>query len=357
MTVLLILTILILTGIALWQITKIFELSQLGQKKDNSQIATEKDNDLNGKLMFAFLVFIYAVTIYSFWTYSKVLLPESASAHGPAYDTLLWISFAVILFAQTITQAVLHIFAYQYRGINNRKAYFFTHDNKLEFIWTIIPAIIFFMLIIYGMITWGKIMNFEEDDDALVVELYAQQWNWKARYGGDDNVLGDANVRFLNDFDGKNSVGIDSSDPNGMDDFVVTQEFHLPVNRKVIFKLRSQDVLHSAYMPHFRAQMNCVPGMITEFSFTPTITTDEMRMNSDVVDKVNRINKIRYENSKILTANGEEALEPYQFDYLLLCAKICGASHYNMQMKIVVESEKDYEKWVAKQQIFSEVIQ
>ena len=357
MTALLILTILILTGIALWQITKIFELSQLGQKKDNSQIATEKDNDLNGKLMFAFLVFIYAVTIYSFWTYSKVLLPESASAHGPAYDTLLWISFAVILFAQTITQAVLHIFAYQYRGINNRKAYFFTHDNKLEFIWTIIPAIIFFMLIIYGMITWGKIMNFEEDDDALVVELYAQQWNWKARYGGEDNVLGDANVRFLNDFDGKNSVGIDSSDPNGMDDFVVTQEFHLPVNRKVIFKLRSQDVLHSAYMPHFRAQMNCVPGMITEFSFTPTITTDEMRMNSDVVDKVNRINKIRYENSKILTANGEEALEPYQFDYLLLCAKICGASHYNMQMKIVVESEKDYEKWVAKQQIFSEVIQ
>ena len=357
MTVLLTLSILILVGVALWQISKIFELSQLGQKKDNSQIATEKDNDLNGKLMFAFLVFIYAVTIYSFWTYSKVLLPESASAHGPAYDTLLWISFAVILFAQTITQAVLHIFAYQYRGINNRKAYFFTHDNKLEFIWTIIPAIIFFMLIIYGMITWGKIMNFEEDDDALVVELYAQQWNWKARYGGEDNVLGDANVRFLNDFDGKNSVGIDSSDPNGMDDFVVTQEFHLPVNRKVIFKLRSQDVLHSAYMPHFRAQMNCVPGMITEFSFTPTITTDEMRMNSDVVDKVNRINKIRYENSKILTANGEEALEPYQFDYLLLCAKICGASHYNMQMKIVVESEKDYEKWVAKQQIFSEVIQ
>ena len=357
MTVLLILTILILTGIALWQITKIFELSQLGQKKDDSQIANEKDNDLNGKLMFAFLVFIYAVTIYSFWTYSKVLLPESASAHGPAYDTLLWISFAVILFAQTITQAVLHIFAYQYRGINNRKAYFFTHDNKLEFIWTIIPAIIFFMLIIYGMITWGKIMNFEEDDDALVVELYAQQWNWKARYGGEDNVLGDANVRFLNDFDGKNSVGIDSSDPNGMDDFVVTQEFHLPVNRKVIFKLRSQDVLHSAYMPHFRAQMNCVPGMITEFSFTPTITTDEMRMNSDVVDKVNRINKIRYENSKLLTANGEEALEPYQFDYLLLCAKICGTSHYNMRMKIVVESEKDYKKWVAKQQIFSEVIQ
>ena len=108
MTLLLTLAILILTGVAFWQISKIFELSQMGRKKDDSQIATEKDNDLNGKLMFAFLVFIYAVTIYSFWSYSKVLLPESASAHGPAYDTLLWISFAIILFAQTITQARLY---------------------------------------------------------------------------------------------------------------------------------------------------------------------------------------------------------------------------------------------------------
>lgn len=358
MTVLLTITILILTGIALWQIAKIFELSQIGLKKDDSQIATEKDNDLNGKLMFAFLVFIYLVTIYCFWAYTKVLLPESASEHGSIYDTLLWVSFAIILFAQTITQAVLHYFAYKYRGINNRKAYFFTHDNKLELIWTVIPAIIFFVLIIYGMITWGQIMNFsEEDEDDLVVELYAQQWNWKARYGGLDNVLGDANVRFLNDFDGKNAVGIDSSDPNGMDDFVVTQEFHLPVNRKVIFKMRSQDVLHSAYMPHFRAQMNCVPGMITEFSFTPTITTEEMRQNSDVVAKVNRINKIRYDKSQKLISKGEEALDSYQFDYLLLCAKICGTSHFNMQMKIIVESEKDFKKWAVQQQIFSEIIQ
>ena len=148
--------------------------------------------------------------------------------------------------------------------------------------------------------TWSDIMNFDDDEDALVIELYAQQWNWKARYAGEDNVLGDANVRFLNDFDGRNIVGIDSSDPNGLDDIVVTQEFHLPVDRQVIFKFRSQDVLHSAYMPHFRAQMNCVPGMVTEFSFTPTVTTADMRMNADVVSKVERINKIRYENSQEL---------------------------------------------------------
>jgi cytochrome c oxidase subunit 2 len=258
---------------------------------------------------------------------------------------------------QTITQALLHYYTYKFRGTKGRKAAFITHNNRLELVWTVIPAIVLFVLILYGMSTWSDIMNFDEDEDALVVELYAAQWNWKARYSGDDNVLGDANVRFLNDFDGRNIVGIDSSDPNGLDDIVVTNEFHLPVDRKVIFKIRSQDVLHSAYMPHFRAQMNCVPGMITEFSFTPTKTTADMRMNPDVVDKVSRINKIRYDNSQELIAKGEEPLEPYQFDYLLLCAKICGSSHYNMQMKIVVESEKDFNKWLNQQNTFSEIIQ
>ena len=347
----------VLLSISVWQIAKIFEVSNLGKKKDDSQVANHKDNDLQGKLMFAFLVFIYLVTIFSFVSYTKVLLPESASEHGVTYDSLFFISFALIMFVQIITQALLHYFSYKYRGLKNTKASFITHNNRLEFIWTIIPAIVLFGLILYGMTTWSQIMNFEEDEDALVIELYAQQWNWKARYAGNDNVLGDANVRFLNDYDGRNTVGIDSSDPNGLDDVVVTQEFHLPVNRKVIFKFRSQDVLHSAYMPHFRAQMNCVPGMITQFSFTPTVTTEEMRQSADVVDKVTRINKIRYDKSQELIAKGEESLEPYQFDYLLLCAKICGASHYNMQMKIVVESEKDFNKWIDKQKTFSEIIQ
>mgnify|MGYP000347610085 FL=1 len=356
-TIILSLVAVILISISVWQIVKIFEVSNLGNKKDTSQIANYKDNDLHGKLMFAFLVFIYLVTIYSFVSYTKVLLPESASEHGYTYDRLLVISFIVIFIVQTITQALLHYYTYKFRGIKGRKASFITHNNKLELVWTVIPAIVLFVLILYGMSTWSDIMNFDEDEDALVVELYAAQWNWKARYSGDDNVLGDANVRFLNDFDGRNIVGIDSSDPNGLDDIVVTNEFHLPVDRKVIFKIRSQDVLHSAYMPHFRAQMNCVPGMITEFSFTPTKTTADMRMNPDVVDKVNRINKIRYDNSQELIAKGEEPLEPYQFDYLLLCAKICGSSHYNMQMKIVVESEKDFNKWLNQQNTFSEIIQ
>jgi len=306
--------------------------------------------------MFAFLIFIYAITLFSFWKWGDVLLPDASSEHGLEYDNLMWISFAIIFFTQTITQALLHYFAYKYRGEKGKKALFYADNDRLEAIWTIIPVIALAGLILYGLYTWTDIMTVEENDDALVVELYAQQFNWKARYAGDDRVLGDANVRFLQDFDGKNLVGIDATDPNGFDD-VVVQELHLPAGREVIFKMRSQDVLHSAYMPHFRAQMNCVPGMITEFAFTPTVTTEEMRQTDDIKTKVKKINAIRRENSQALLAKGEEALEPYVFDYLLLCNKICGASHYNMQMKIVVETPEEFEKWMTDQQTFAEVIQ
>ena len=354
MTIALSLTILVLIGISVWQIAKIFELSQA--KKENTQIANDNDNRYNGQLMFAFLLFIYGITLFSFWKWGEVLLPEAASEHGTEYDNLMWISFAIIFFVQTITQALLHYFAYKYHGKKGQKAFFYADNDRLEAIWTIIPVITLAGLILYGLYTWTDIMSVEENEEALVVELYAQQFNWKARYAGQDGVLGDANVRFLQDFDGRNLVGIDATDPNGLDD-VVVQELHLPVGREVIFKMRSQDVLHSAYMPFFRAQMNCVPGMITEFAFTPNKTTTEMRSAPEVVAKVKKINKIRAENSKKLAAKGEEALDPYVFDYLLLCNKICGASHYNMQMKIVVETPEEFEEWMTDQQTFAQVVQ
>ena len=354
MNIFLILSVLVLIAISIWQITKIFELSQA--KKVNTQVADDDDNNLNGKLMFAFLIFIYGITIFSFWSYGDVLLPNSASEHGADYDNLMWISFAIIFFVQTITQALLHYFSYKYRGEKGKKALFYADNEKLEMIWTIIPVITLAGLILYGLYTWTDIMTVEENDEALVVELYAQQFNWKARYAGEDGVLGDANVRFLQDFEGRNLVGIDATDTNGFDD-VVVQELHLPAGREVIFKMRSQDVLHSAYMPHFRAQMNCVPGMITEFAFTPNKTTEEMRQDPDITAKVKKINKIRVEKSKELVASGDMALDPYEFDFLLLCNKICGASHYNMQMKIIVETEKEFEEWMSSQQTFAEVIQ
>ncbi len=350
MTTLLILTVLILVAIAIWQMTKIFELSQLKVEAENVGVASDEDNRTNGYLMFGFLIFIYGITIFSFAKYTKVLLPEAASAHGGEYDTLMWVSFAIIFFVQTITQALLHYFGYKYRGEKGKKALFYADNDRLEFIWTIIPVIVLAGLILWGLYSWTNIMDVNEEDDPLVVELYAQQFNWTARYGGTDNVLGDASVRLI-DIDKANVLGLDESDPNAKDDIIV-KELHLPVGRKVNFYMRSQDVLHSAYMPHFRAQMNCVPGMITQFSFTPTITTEEMRLNPDVVDKVKRTNVIRAERA----ANGEEGVDPWEFDYVLLCNKICGKSHYNMQMKIIVETEEEYNAWMELQATFASTV-
>lgn len=351
MTTPLILAVLVLVAIAVWQLAKIFELSQLSTgKKSDVTIANDDDNKYNGYLLFAFLVFIYGITIFSFSKYGKMVLPMPASEHGVDYDRLMWISFAIIFIVQTITQFLLHYFGYKYRGEKGKKALFYADNDKLELIWTIIPVITLAALILYGLYSWTNIMDINEEGDPLVVELYAQQFNWTARYGGEDNVLGDASARLI-DIDKANILGIDESDPNAVDDIIV-KELHLPVGRKVNFYMRSQDVLHSAYMPHFRAQMNCVPGMVTQFSFTPTVTTEEMRLQPEIIDKVKRTNKIRAERA----AAGEENSDPWEFDYVLLCNKICGKSHYNMQMKIIVESEKDFQKWLDSQKTFGETV-
>ncbi len=345
MTSLLVLIILVLLSIAIWQLTKIFDLTQIGQKSKNPQIANDEDNNVQGYLMFGFLGFIYLTTIVCFVKYGNLpLISNSASEHGPLIDNLMIISMVLIFVVQTITQALLHYFAFKYRGKKDQKAFYLADNNKLEFIWSSIPAIVLAVLIFYGLYAWNDIMfvDKEDEENAIVIELYAKQFGWEARYSGADNTLGKANVRYI---EGVNTVGVDLEDPNAQDDIVVS-ELHLPKGKRVIFKIRSQDVLHSAYMPHFRAQMNCVPGMVTNFSFIPTMTTTEMRETEAMIAKVDNINKIRQEKNKQLTAEGKTPLDPYTFDYLLLCNKICGASHYNMQMKIVVDTPQDFKAWL-----------
>ena len=353
MTSLLIIIVLVLLAVALWQLTKIFDLTQVGVERNDSGVANDKDNNIQGYMLFGFLAFIYIFTIYGLLKWGPLTLGTPASEHGSVIDNLFNISLILIFFVQTITQALLYYFAFKYRGKKENKALYFADNNKLEMIWSIIPAVVLAGLILYGLFAWTEIMFVDEKtEDVMVVELYGQQFNWTARYSGPDNVLGKANVRYI---EGINICGADPSDKYSQDDIVV-KELHLPKGKKVLFKMRSQDVLHSAYMPHFRAQMNCVPGMVTQFAYKPITTTDEMRNDPKIIAKVRNINQIREEKSKLLVADGGVALDPYQFDYLLLCNKVCGASHYNMQMKIVVDTPEDYKKWLKTQPNFSKSI-
>ena len=349
MTSLLVIIVLVLLAVALWQLTKIFDLTQAGSRShdhDGAQIANDTDNNIQGYLMFGFLAFIYLITIYCCVYFGDLpLMDHPASVHGAEIDNLMWITMILIFIVQTITQALLHWFAFKYRGRQGQKALYFADNDKLEFIWSVIPAIVLAGLILYGLYAWTNIMFVDEDEDVMVVEVYGKQFQWEARYAGKDNVLGKANVRYIK---GVNTMGVDMSDPNAQDDIPVS-ELHLPKGKKILFKFRSQDILHSAYFPHFRAQMNVVPGMVTQFAFEPTYTTTEMRDLPFMQEKVQRINKIRAKRSESLKTKNLPALDPYSFDYFIACNKICGASHYNMQMKVVVDTPEQFEKWLQTQ--------
>mgnify|MGYP006169587015 CR=1 FL=1 len=233
MTSLLVLVVLVLVSVAIWQLTKIFDLTQIGGNADNSQVANDNDNNVNGYLMFAFLVFIYLTTIFCVVQYGHFpLMSNSASEHGVEVDRLMWISMILIFFVQTITQALLHYFSFKYRGKKGNSALYFADNNKLEMIWSIIPAITLAGLILYGLYAWTNIMFVDEEtENPMVVEIYAKQFGWEVRYAGEDNVLGKANVRYI---EGVNTLGVDLADPNAQDD-IQSNELHLPKGKKVVF--------------------------------------------------------------------------------------------------------------------------
>ena len=314
MTNVLIAVVVLLTIAAMVQLVRVNELLSEITNKDTNEV-TDEDNNKNGILFliigFGFLAFV----IWQMITWDHLLLPPASSVHGAEIDTLMKVSMTLILVVFFALSPMLFYFAYKYRGRSGNKAYFFAHNNKLEIVWTVVPTIILTALIIYGLRTWDRAMN-PDITDATVIEVYSKQFDWTARYSGDDNILGEANYKLV---EGRNTLGVDINDENASDDIVV-REVHLPVNKPVLLKFRSRDVIHSAFLPHFRVQMNCVPGLSTQFAFTPTKTTQEMK-----------------------EVEGED------FEYVLLCNKICGSAHFNMQMKFVVESEEDYNKWIVSQ--------
>ena len=319
--------------VTLIQILRVSELMSSVQKTDVNEV-NEKDNIFNSRMMLIVGALFLISFVWQYFEWRHLLLPEASSEHGVIIDELMTFTMLLIIFVFFITQALLFWYSCKYRkGKGNETAYYFVHNNKLEIIWTVVPAIVLTGVILYGLSTWNKITN-ADVKGAQVIELYAKQFNWTARYSGADNKLGSAHYRLVSPINpsGTNALGVDTRNNTvnaaWKDDIITTpvdNVVHLVKGTPVLLKLRSQDVIHSAFLPHFRVQMNCVPGMTTQFAFTPTKTTAEMK-----------------------EAEGED------FDYVLLCNKICGASHYNMQMKFIVETQEEYDTWMSSQITLSE---
>lgn len=271
---------------------------------------------------FLFLVFLVVGLGLFFW-YSneatKNYLPEASSAHGPDIDNMFWLTMAIITAVFIITHLLLMTFPYLYQFKETRKAAFYPDNHKLEFVWTIIPAIVLTVLVLGGYKVWSEVTA-PAPQGHLTLEIVGKQFNWILRYPGKDGELGKHNFRKI---DATNSLGLDFSDDKAFDDFM-PGEIHIPKGRPVKFVIRSRDVLHSVFAIHFRQKMDAVPGMPTHFWFTPTKTTADMRAE---------------------TGNPN-------FNYEIACTEVCGSGHFGMKAKIVVDEPEDYEKWLAEQQSF-----
>jgi len=280
--------------------------------KGKKEGPASRSNHVNGVLMLLFLLISGAVTIYfSYSWYDDYKLPI-ASAHGVDVDLLFWWTMVITGIAFVVTEVLLFYFAFRYRYRKGQKVSFYPDNSKLEIIWTIVPAVVLTILILYGLNVWTEVTD-KAPENAEVIEIMGMQFAWQTRYPGADNKLGKYDYKLI---DAGNIFGMDLSDKNSFDDFT-PREMHLPKGKPVLLKIRARDVLHSVFAPYFRLKMDAVPGMPTRFWFVPTKTTKEMR---------------------------DETGNP-DFNYEIACAEICGKGHFSMRYLVVVDTPEDYEKW------------
>ncbi|MCH8904148.1 MAG: cytochrome c oxidase subunit II [Bacteroidetes bacterium] len=301
--------------IVIVQISKILE--SLGVLKGEEE-AQESSNKLNGGLLFVFIILSFYLIYWSIKKYSPEFLPESASIHGVWIDQLFNITLLITGVVFILTEFLLFYFAWKYRGNRKKKALHYVDNHRLELLWTVIPAITLTVLVGFGAVRWYEITS-QPPDNVTWIEITGRQFEWMPRYPGVDGVFGKRMVEYIDDGTG-NKLGIDTTDINSEDDFLPT-EIHLVVNQPVAFKIRSRDVLHSFYLPHFRVKMDAVPGIPTQFWFTPTKTSAQMAKDVGKPD----------------------------FVYELACAELCGASHSNMRLEVFVDTQEEYDEWEKQQ--------
>lgn len=312
-----IILILLLGFLITFQIAKASEYVSVmrGEEKSKSQ-----SNRINGFLLLVFLVLGMLGVYYCNERLSgKILkLGSAASDHGVDVDNMMMITIIITGIVFVVTQVLLFWFAYKYQASEKRQAFYFPHNNKLEVIWTVIPAIVLTVMVGFGLFYWFR-MTGEAPKEAMVVEITGSQFKWEYRYPGKDKVLGKKFYKQINDAN-NNPLGQLWDDPANHDDIYVSgEEMHLVVNKPVKLIIGAKDVIHDVGLAHFRMKMDAVPGTPTTMWFTPIKTTQEMR---------------------------KELNDP-EFVYEISCDQMCGQGHYSMRGTIIVESQEEFDRWMA----------
>lgn len=291
--------------------------------KDIDPFARWNASLLNGGGLFLFYIVGMVAAIWSSASvYNDLtLIVNPASEHGAEIDRMFNNTMIVTILVVVITNGLLFYYSWRYRTKPGRKALYYPHNNRLEVIWTLVPAVVLTLLVFDGVGVWHKIMS-DPPENAIQVEVNGKQFAWTFRYPGADQEFGNSHVTFIDEGKG-NELGMNLDDKRGYDD-LVTREVHLPVGVPVNLNIRTRDVLHSATLAHFRVKMDAVAGITTNFHFVPTKTTAEMR----------------------------EDLGDPEFNYQMSCQQICGGGHWNMGAIFVVETMEEYQAWLNQQRTF-----
>jgi len=319
MSVFIITLLVILVFVVIYQIGKASEYAAVlrGSQKVNANV---------NRTIAIFLLLLFPLGVWGIWYCNSIfadrLLPIAACKTGEAYDSMFNWTLLVTGIVFFLTQGILFWFCFRYQSTEKRTSFFFAHNNKLEVIWTTIPAIAMAILVAIGLKNWYTVTS-PAPQEATVIEIVGKQFNWLIRYPGKDNELGKRDFRKIND--ANNVLGLDWTDPHNMDDIIAQNgELHVVVGKPVKLVIGSRDVIHDVGLPHFRMKMDAVPGITTTMWFTPSITTDSM---------------------KRITHNPD-------FVYEIACDQLCGKGHYSMRGTIIVETQAEYDKWMAGQQSY-----
>jgi Heme/copper-type cytochrome/quinol oxidases, subunit 2 len=280
--------------------------------------ARKQTNRINAFLLLAFLVLGLIGVYYCNERLKGKILGESASIQGDKIDTMLYLTLAITGIVFFITQILLFWFAFKYQESDKRKAYYYPHNNKLEIIWTVIPAIALTALVGFGIFYWFKITG-DAPEDAMQVEVIGSQFKWEFRYPGKDGVFGKKYYKSI-DPEKNNPLGQLWEDPYNHDDIVIN-ELHLVVNKPVKLIIGSKDVIHDVGLSQFRMKMDAVPGTPTTMWFTPKFTTRQMI---------------------------EKTGDP-DFVYEISCDQLCGKGHFSMRGVLIVETQEEFDRWMYSQ--------
>ena len=296
-----------------------------GETEQNGDVV-DGANNINAIGLFIFWILSVIGVFWSFFYAKKDFLmafgdiPSASSVHGKETDFWFWFGMAVVTASFLVVNSVLFYFPLKYRYNKNRKAHFYPHNNTLEIVWTLVPAVIMAGLVFTGLRVWNKVMS-DAPKDAEIIEIMGKQFGWQVRYGGVENgKLGNYNYKLIDDAAG-NEFGLDFTDENSFDDFTNSSELHIPKGKPVLLKIRARDVLHSVFIPHMRVKMDAVPGMPTKFWFIADKTTADMKAELGNPD----------------------------FKYEIACTEVCGRSHFAMKLILVVDEPAEYEKWKKEQ--------